>query len=78
MISRPFAELLEDGRLAIHATKALYILTPGEVLALLPSCRSLWVVAARRGKAHRRAEDAARRAGHSTALEVMEGGCTTP
>lgn len=54
--TRPFAQLLEDGRLAIHATKALYILTPGEVLALLPSCKSLWVVAIERGKTLRRTE----------------------
>jgi hypothetical protein len=60
--ARPFAELLEDGRVAIHATKAVYILTPGEVLALLPCCKSLWLVATRRGKVWKRAETASRRA----------------
>ena len=56
MSARPHAELLEDGRVAIHATKVLYIVTAGEVLALLPCCKSLWVVAIERGKTLRRTE----------------------
>jgi len=60
-IPRPFAELLADGRVAIHATKVLYIVTPGEVAALLPCCKSLWIVAVKRGRAHQRALAAARR-----------------
>ena len=62
MSARPHAELLEDGRVAIHATKVLYIVTAGEVLALLPCCKSLWVVALKRGKAYRRGLDAVHRA----------------
>jgi hypothetical protein len=58
---RPFAELLEDGRLAIHAVKAVYVLEPAEVVALLPCCPSLWRVSIARGKAHRRASACARR-----------------
>jgi hypothetical protein len=61
MSARPFAELLEDGSVAIHAVKVDYILTPGEIVALLASCRSLWAVATRRGKSWRRAKALERR-----------------
>ena len=61
MSARPTAELLADGTVAIRAVKAVYVLTPGEIVALLPSCKSLWIVAARRGKLHRRAEATRRR-----------------
>jgi hypothetical protein len=61
MSARPFAELLPDGSVAIHAVKVDYILTPGEIVALLASFKSLWAVATRRGKAWRRAKAAERR-----------------
>ncbi len=62
MTARPYARILEDGSVLIACVKATYIIRPSEIVMLLPSCRSLWILAARRGKAHRRAEDAARRA----------------
>lgn len=60
MSTRPFAEL-EDERVVIHAVKVDYVLTPGEIVALLLSCRSLWVVAVRRGRAWRRSRALAHR-----------------
>lgn len=59
--SRPFAEVLEDGRVAVYATKVVYVLTAGEIMLLLGNCRSLWYEAMHRGKAHLRAQAAARR-----------------
>jgi hypothetical protein len=72
VIARPFAELLEDGRVAIHAVKAVYVLTAGEVVALLPCCKSLWIVAARRGKVWRRAEALERRQVKAYALAAAD------
>ena len=61
MTARPFAQLLEDGRVAVVDTKVVYVLEPGEIVALLPSCRSLWLEAVQRGKRLRRARDTERR-----------------
>ena len=83
MSARPFAALLSDGRLAIHAVKATYVLTAGEVLALLPCCKSLWIVAARRGKAWKRGVAAERRTGNGattvpgSAVKSTEAGCAS-
>ena len=63
---RPYAEVLPDGQVAIHSVKVVYIYTPGEILFLAGSCRSLQIVAARRGKMHKRAEATAHR-------EAMQG-----
>jgi hypothetical protein len=64
---RPYAELLPTGEVVLYAVKAVFVLTAGEILALLPSCRSLWVVALRRGKLYRRSEDTMRRAANGGA-----------
>ena len=72
MSVRPFAEVLDDGRVAVHAVKATYVLEPGEIVALLPSCRSLWIEALRRGKCHRRAEATAKRVS-GTGARAAEG-----
>lgn len=73
MSARPFAELLEGGRVVIHAARAVYVLEPGEIVALLPCCRSLWVVAVRRGKLHRRAGATERRAANEGQFESKVG-----
>lgn len=58
---RPYAEVLPDGTVAVHAVKVDYVLTPGEIVAVLPCCPSLWRVSIVRGKAHKRAAAVARR-----------------
>jgi hypothetical protein len=70
MSARPYAEVLPDGRLAIRAVKVDYLLTPGEILMLLGSCRSLWISAIRRGKAWRRAEALERRQSQTQACAL--------
>jgi hypothetical protein len=76
---RARAEVLESGRVAIHAARAVYVLEPTEIVAILPTCKSLWILAARRGKLHRRAAAAARRSAkegqfESKAAEGQRGG----
>jgi hypothetical protein len=58
MTSRPYAQVLEDGRVAVVTTGRAYVLTPGEIVLLLGGCRSLWLEAVQRGKQLRRAERA--------------------
>jgi hypothetical protein len=61
MTVRPFAELLEDGRLAIRAPKCVLVLSAEEIARLVVLDVSMWARALRRGKAFLRAEAAKRR-----------------